>query len=133
MQISRTVMYALQATVVLSRSDLGVPVPCRTLSQHGQMPQRFLVQVLRNLVTHGVLRSTLGAGGGYVLARPASEISLLQIVDALDNPLDLKVPIVPGVVEALRKRVQISVSRSAAAGRKHLESVTLADLAEVTM
>src|SRR6187401_1014042 len=121
MQISRTVMYALQATVVLSKSDLDVPVPCRTLSQHGQMPQRFLVQVLRNLVTHGVLRSTLGAGGGYVLARPPSEISLLQIVDALDNSLDLTVPIVPGVVESLRERVQLSVSRSSAAGRKHLE------------
>lgn len=132
MQISRTVLYALQAAVVLSKSRRNEPIPCKTLSQHGQMPERFLVQVLRSLVNHGVLHSIMGSGGGYVLARPASEISLMQIVDALDNPLDPKLPKVPGIADALHNRVQATISKSMAAGRIHLESVTLADLARTT-
>jgi DNA-binding IscR family transcriptional regulator len=83
-------------------------------------------------VNRGVLRSTLGAGGGYVLARPPSEISLLQIVDALDNPLEPKIPKIPGIADALRERVQLSVSKSVAAGRIHLATVTLAELARAT-
>ena len=132
MQISRTVLYALQASVVLSKFGDSEPIPCKTLSQHGQMPERFLVQVLRCLVNHGVLHSIMGSGGGYILARPASEISLMQIVEAVDNPLEPKLPLVPGIAHALRERVQSTMSKSMAAGRVHLESVTLADLARAT-
>ena len=65
MKLSRTVTYALQATIQLARLDgAPTPIPCSRLAAEGRMPERFLLQVLRNLVTHGILQSTRGVGGG---------------------------------------------------------------------
>jgi hypothetical protein len=52
------------------------------------MPERFLLQILRVLVTHGILRSTRGVDGGYALTKPADQISLLEVIEAIDGPLD---------------------------------------------
>ncbi len=52
------------------------------------MPERFLLQILRNLVTHGILRSTRGVDGGYALVRPADQISLLDVIEAIEGPYD---------------------------------------------
>jgi Rrf2 family protein len=51
------------------------------------MPDRFLLQILRNLVAHGLLRSTRGVIGGYALARDPHEISLLDIIEAVEGPV----------------------------------------------
>ena len=60
MKLSRTVSYALQATLQLARSTSQVPIPCNRLAAKGDMPERFLLQILRNLVAHGILESTRG-------------------------------------------------------------------------
>ena len=52
------------------------------------MPERFLLQILRNLVNHGILRSTRGVEGGYSLIKPADEISLLDLIEAIEGPLE---------------------------------------------
>ena len=52
------------------------------------MPERFLLQILRNLVNQGVLRSTRGVDGGYTLAGAPSEVSLLNIIEAIEGPLE---------------------------------------------
>jgi len=51
------------------------------------MPERFLLQILRNLVTHGILRSTRGVEGGYALTRPPEQISLLEVIEAIEGPI----------------------------------------------
>ncbi len=88
MKLSRTVAYALQATMQLAEKDKKGPVPCSQLANESQMPERFLLQVLRNLVTHGILRSTRGVDGGYSLVRTPNEISVLDVIEAIDGPLD---------------------------------------------
>jgi Rrf2 family protein len=87
MKLSRTVTYALRATLQLAQSDSSAPVPCSRLASQGDMPERFLLQILRSLVTHGILRSTRGVEGGYVLVRPSREISLLDVIEAIDGPM----------------------------------------------
>ena len=77
MKLSRTVAYALQATLQLALSGDQEPVPCSRLAAEGKMPERFLLQILRNLVAHGILSSTRGVDGGYTLDRAPEEISLL--------------------------------------------------------
>ena len=67
MKLSRTVGYALQATLQLARARPSQPVPCSRLATEGEMPERFLLQILRNLVAHGILGSTRGVDGGYTL------------------------------------------------------------------
>lgn len=56
------------------------------------MPERFLLQILRSLVTSGLLRSTRGVEGGYRLARTADEISVLDIVESIDGRFCLGLP-----------------------------------------
>lgn len=56
MKLSRTVAYAVRATLQLPQLEAQGPVPCSQLASEGKMPERFLLQILRNLVTHGILR-----------------------------------------------------------------------------
>lgn len=86
MKLSRTVVYAVRATIQLAQGSQGEPVPCSKLAAEGKMPERFLLQILRNLVTHGILRSTRGVEGGYALTRPPESISLLDVIEAIDGP-----------------------------------------------
>lgn len=92
MKLSRTVSYALQASLQLAQQDQGASIPCSRLAAEGKMPERFLLQILRNLVTHGVLRSTRGVEGGYRLDRPPNMISLLEVIEAVEGPLKPAVP-----------------------------------------
>ena len=87
MKLSRTVDYALRATLYLADAEPNKPVPCSQIAKDGDMPERFLLQILRNLVNQGVLRSTRGVDGGYTLAGPASEVSVLDIIEAIEGPL----------------------------------------------
>ncbi len=87
MKLSRTVAYALQATLQLAQAKTGSPVPCSQLAASGHMPERFLLQVLRSLVTHGILQSTRGVEGGYTLERRPEDITLLEVIEAIDGPM----------------------------------------------
>src|SRR5436190_15516690 len=88
MKLSRTVSYAVKATLQLAQLEADVPVPCSQLASEGKMPERFLLQILRNLVTHGILRSTRGVDGGYSLIRSPDQISLLEVIEAIEGPYD---------------------------------------------
>ena len=90
MKLSRTVMYALQAACQLGATGQDDPVPSKRLAESGGMPDRFLLQILRNLVAHGLLRSTRGVIGGYTLARSPEEISLLDIIEAVEGPVSFE-------------------------------------------
>lgn len=87
MKLSRTALYAVRATLQLAQVGSSRPVPCSQLANEGKMPERFLLQVLRSLVTHGILRSTRGVEGGYQLQKPAEEVSLLEVIEAVEGPL----------------------------------------------
>src|SRR4026209_54956 len=88
MKLARTVSYAVQATLQLAKNESSEPVPCSQLASTGNMPERFLLQILRNLVTHGILRSTRGVDGGYSLVRSPEQISLLEVIEAIEGPYD---------------------------------------------
>ena len=62
-------------------------VQIREISQHEQIPAKFLEQILLSLKNAGLLHSKMGVGGGYHLSKPPSEISLGSIVRVLDGPL----------------------------------------------
>ena len=128
MKISRTVAYAVQAVLQLAEADADIPVPCSQLAKEGRMPERFLLQILRNLVTHQLLRSTRGVEGGYALARPADEITLFDIIEAVDGPLIPSIPPLDSLSEPATKRLSEVLNRVTSAARKELSSVSLADL-----
>lgn len=128
MKLSRTVAYAVHAMLLLARQEGTDPVPCNQLARAGNMPERFLLQILRSLVTHGLLISTRGAEGGYSLARPAEDIALIGIFDACEEPVVPSVPKFAGVPNGARLELQVALSKAHATARKQLEAITLADL-----
>jgi Rrf2 family protein len=128
MKLSRTIAYAIHATLQLSGGDRGVPIPCSQLANDGQMPERFLLQILRSLVTRGLLCSTRGVDGGYYLARPADQISLKDIIEAFDNPLSPNIPAIDALAPEVRKRILSSLNGASEAAHAELGKLSMADL-----
>lgn len=128
MKLSRTVGYALQATLLLAQDTSRMPVACSKLAVEGQMPERFLLQILRNLVNHGLLRSTRGVDGGYMLLKKAQDISVLDIVEAIDGPVDAGLSAVDGLPGHSRQMLEESLGEIARATRERLGALKLAQL-----
>jgi len=129
MKLSRTAAYALQATLQLAQSDAsGVPIPCRCLATEGGMPERFLLQILRSLVTHGILKSTRGVEGGYRLDRNPEEISLLELIEAVDGPVVSSLPVREGLPEESKAKLECALVDVAKLMRKELRAIKLTHL-----
>jgi Rrf2 family protein len=79
--------YALSALVELHRLQASGPVPIAELARRRQIPVQFLEQLFASLRRAGILRSQRGVKGGYTLARPASEVTVLELVEVLDGQL----------------------------------------------
>jgi len=132
MKLSRTIAYAIHATLQLAGEEPDVPIPCSQLAAEGRMPERFLLQILRSLVTRGLLRSTRGVDGGYCLARPADQISLRDIVETFDNPLNPAIPAMDALSPEVRKRILASLHGASAAAHNELAKLTMADLTRMS-
>ena len=79
--------YALAALVELyGHGDRG-PVPIAELARRRDIPAQFLEQLFATLRRAGILRSQRGVKGGYAFARPATEITVLDLVELLDGPV----------------------------------------------
>ena len=89
MSITTKSPYALSALVELHRQGGAGPVPIAELARRREIPVQFLEQLFATLRRAGVLRSQRGVKGGYSLARPAGEISVLELVELLDGPLGI--------------------------------------------
>jgi Rrf2 family protein len=129
-RISAKADYALRAAAELATAG-GGPVKGERLATKQQIPPKFLENILGDLRHAGLVRSQRGADGGYWLQRPANEITLAEIVRAVEGPLatvrgqrpeDVEYT---GAAEPLQ-RVWIAVRRNL---REVLEQVTVADLA----
>ncbi len=130
MKVSAKADYAIRATVELAAAGAG-PVKGERLGRAQQIPTNFLENILVDLRNAGLVASKRGADGGYWLARPADEITLADVIRAVDGPLANVRGVRPealayaGTAEPLRD-VWIAVRASL---RGVLEQVTLADLA----
>ena len=79
--------YGLKAMVHLAGVPPGQPALVADIAQANVIPKKFLDAILGELRTAGFVHSKKGRGGGYVLARPPSEIMVGSIIRALDGPL----------------------------------------------
>lgn len=82
--ISQTIEYALRAMAHLATLEEGRAANSETVAEHTQVPRGYLSKILRDLVVAGLVDSQRGPNGGFVLARRASEISILDVVNAVD-------------------------------------------------
>ena len=81
--LSQTVEYALRAMVTLAQPDQE-PQTAQQIAKHTHVPLDYLSKVLRQLARAGLVSAQRGRGGGFHVARSGSQITILQIVDAVD-------------------------------------------------
>lgn len=135
MRVSAKTDYALRAVVELARHGDRQPVKAERIAVAQEVPLRFLENILGELRHAGLVESRRGAEGGYMLARPADEIALADVVRAVDGPLANVGGRRPDALEypegaeALRD-VWVAVR---AGLREVLERTTLADVASGTL
>ena len=125
MQLSQSVTYALQALLQLAESGEGVLITRGKLAANGQMPERFLLEILHDLVKRGILRSTRGGGGGFALARRPENITLLDVIEAVDGPLPAGLPAGNTMPEPLRNWLRANLEQVAENTRAGLAGITL--------
>jgi Rrf2 family transcriptional regulator, iron-sulfur cluster assembly transcription factor len=107
MQLSRASRHVLQALVHLARERPGVWVTSQEIGRAEGLPDKFLRMLLGRLVKARVVRSVKGANGGYSLARSPKDITLLEIIEAVDGPIQGEAPAVgAGGATALDDRLQ---------------------------
>ncbi len=130
-RISAKADYAVRATVELASSPPGRPVKGDVVSRNQAIPQKFLENILGELRQAGIVESRRGHDGGYWLARPAAEVTVADVIRAVEGPLASVRGEPPegveyaGAAQSLQ-RVWIAVR---GALRSVVEEVTLADIA----
>jgi len=87
MEITQQADYAVRAVLELALQPPGVRLSCETIAQRHTIPLAFLTKICARLVTEGILQSQRGVKDGVQLARPADEINLLQVVEAIEGPI----------------------------------------------
>jgi Rrf2 family protein len=87
MQITRAGEYGVMGLVHLARRAPGEMVMIEEVSQTEKIPKSFLAKIFQHLVRAGLVRSVRGAGGGFVLARKPAEITVLEIIEAIEGKI----------------------------------------------
>jgi len=88
MRLSKRGEYGIRAMLVLASADPDTElIQSKDISEREQIPGKYLEQILLALKNAGLIGSKMGVGGGYHLAKPASEITLGHIIRVLDGPL----------------------------------------------
>jgi Rrf2 family iron-sulfur cluster assembly transcriptional regulator len=128
--------YASRALLSLAlwEEEGASPTSVRDLAERTGLPQPYLEQILLALKGAGLVRSKRGVGGGYVLARAPAEITLGEIVSAVDGPIALGAfgePHKDGACDHEGQCVLLAVWAEVGQHmRQHLDSFTLADMVE---
>lgn len=85
MPFSQACKYCVRAVLYLAQHGSAKPLMTRQIAQALDIPEPFLAKILQQLSKQGFLRSFKGRGGGFMLARPAREIRLLEVVRAVEG------------------------------------------------
>src|SRR6266446_3555643 len=129
MKLTRASSYALHAVTYLVTLKKEQPTASHIIAEKKGISERFLLKVLKPLVSARVLFSIKGPHGGYRLARPANEISMLDVLEAVDGPIRGHAPTgQDDPTNPLNRRLEQICSQSAEAVRKHLGKIKLSEL-----
>ena len=130
MKVSTRGDYAARALLSLALRGSDRPTSVKEIAERTYLPQPYLEQILLSVKGAGLVRSKRGVGGGYVLAHPPEEITLADIVAAVEGP-QLPMAEHPDHCEGhcILQEVWVGVDEES---RRVLEHVTLAELVERT-
>lgn len=126
---SMTTEYALRATLDLAAHP-GNPQSAKAIAEATRAPASYVARVLQILAREGLVTSRRGRTGGYHLARPADQITLLDIVNAIDPIHRFEDdPLKVAETRARLRSLHVKLDEIAGSAVAQLRAVTLADLA----
>ncbi|MCI0643102.1 MAG: Rrf2 family transcriptional regulator [Gemmataceae bacterium] len=128
MKLTRASTYALHAVAYMAIQKKDQPTASHIIAEKRGIPERFLLKVLKPLVSAQVLYSVKGPNGGYRLAKPANEITVLEVLEAVDGPIRGLAPTGGDPRNAINRKLDQICHDSAETLRKHLGKIKLSDL-----
>ena len=132
MKLTRAASYALHAVAYMAtrKKHKEEPIASHVIAADRKIPERFLLKVLKPLVSAQILLSIKGPHGGYRLARPANEITMLEVIEAVDGPIRGLAPMAHDAPEhPMNKRLDQICNIAADQTRKQLGKIKLSELA----
>lgn len=87
MRITQEGDYALRVVTYLYKCGVGKRVEAKVISAHENVPQRFLLKLLRKLTMAGVTASFKGYGGGYAVEKPPEQVTIRAVIEAIEGPI----------------------------------------------
>jgi Rrf2 family protein len=137
MRLGEGVEWGLHCVVVLATLPPGQALPAARLAEFHGVPPAYLAKTMQALAAAGVVESVVGPRGGYRLARPVAEVTVLDVVEAVDpEPSTFRCTEIrrrgPAAVPAREYRVPCAIhtvmDKADRAWRAELEATTIADL-----
>jgi len=87
MELTRKGEYAIRGILYLARQERGKVCLVGEIAEAADVPKAFLAKILQDFVKVGLVTSSRGTGGGFVLARAADRITLREVVEAVEGPI----------------------------------------------
>ncbi|MFN0138357.1 MAG: RrF2 family transcriptional regulator [Phycisphaerae bacterium] len=127
MRVNKSTVYAVLAVAHIARHAESDLLQGRLIAEAYGIPNEYLLKILQLLVRNGILTSETGRRGGFSLSRPPAEISLLQIMEAVDGPMIGEVPTLERMTEGadVAARLKELLESLFASGRKMLADYRL--------
>ena len=89
MVLNQATEYAMRMLLYLTKQNSMRPTDAASISEEELIPKRFLFKIVRELVRVGIVKSIRGKSGGFKLARNPEEITLYEIIEAVEGPIPL--------------------------------------------
>ena len=89
MYLNQATDYAFRAVIHLANQPKGEVVEAQAIARQQVVPMRFLLKIMPSLIKGGIVRSQRGVGGGYALAKDPKDITLLDVVEAVEGPITI--------------------------------------------
>jgi Rrf2 family protein len=127
LQLTRRGDYAVRAMLALAEAG-DRQLSAATIGAQMLIPASFVPQVMADLSRSGMARASLGRAGGYRLARPADQISLLEVIEAIEGPYDASLEMGDGLSEDSQHKLRDALTDVTSTTRRQLEAIKLATL-----
>ena len=128
MKANRSTDYALISAVHIAQNCKEGSVLSHNIAKEYKIPLEYLLKILQQLVRGNVLRSKRGPNGGFVLARDAKKISLLQIIEAVDGPMVNNMHLSDNSRKRFVKKIEAACDKAVGLARNVYAKTSLADV-----
>ena len=125
MKISMTVGYAVTALLQLANHRFNSPLATSAIASSTEMPERYLLQIMKALKDAGLVVAMRGVKGGYKLAKPIDRISLQDVCEAIDGPHMPEQLAIQSLTAASQRVITNALADITDDQRRHLSAFTL--------